>query len=92
MTHQYSVEQAQSQLDQIMAEVEQGNTVEILRAGQRVAVLLSSQNYEQLTAPNPSFWQAVEAFRRDFNIEEEGVEADFWEGLRDTSPGREVNL
>ena len=92
MTHQYSVEQAQTQLDKIMADVEQGNTVEILRAGQRVAVLVSSQAYDRLAASKPGFWNAIETFRQDFNIDEEGVDDDFWEGLRDSSPGREVSL
>ncbi len=92
MTHQYSVEQARNQLDQIMAEVEQGNSVEILRAGQRIAVLVSSKDYDLLTQAKPDFWDAIVAFRRDFKMDEEGVDDDFWEGLRDPSPGREVNL
>lgn len=92
MAYQYSIEQAQTQLATIMSEVEKGQTIEILRAGQRVAVLVPSQDYERLTASKPSFWEALEAFRRDFNIDEEGTDDDFWEDLRDRSPGREVNL
>jgi hypothetical protein len=45
-----------------------------------------------LTASTPSFWEALEAFRRDFNIDQEGGNEDFWEDVRDHSPGREVSL
>lgn len=92
MASQYSIEQAQTQLAEIMAEVEKGHTVEFLRGGQRFAVLVSSQDYERLIASKPSFWHAIETFRHDFNLDEEGVDDDFWETLRDPSPGREVNL
>ena len=92
MPSQYSIEQAQSQLSDIMAEVEQGNSVEILRAGERVAVLVSSQNYERLTAAKPDFWDALVAFRSSFNIEEDGLEPNEFDGLRDPSSGREVDL
>lgn len=92
MAHQYSIEQAQTQLAKIMSEVEQGQTIELVRSGQRIAVLLSSQDYERLTASKPSFWKALEAFRQDFNIDQEGVNDDFWEDVRDPSPGREVSL
>lgn len=40
----------------------------------------------------PSSWSAIETFRHDFNLDEEGVDDEFWEDLRDPSPGREVNL
>lgn len=92
MPSQYSIEQAQTQLSDIMAEVEQGTLVEILKSGRRVAVLVSSQDYERLTISKPDFWDALTAFRREFNIEAEGIEADVFEGLRDLSPGREVDL
>ena len=92
MAHQYSIEQAQTQLAKIMSEVEQGETIEFVRSGQRIAVLLPSQDYERLTASKPSFWEALEAFRRDFNIDQEGGNEDFWEDVRDHSPGREVSL
>ncbi|MGF1523333.1 MAG: type II toxin-antitoxin system Phd/YefM family antitoxin [Leptolyngbyaceae cyanobacterium] len=92
MSTQYTIEQAQTHLDEIMTEVEQGNSVEILKAVKRVAVLVSSQDYDLLTAVKPSFWAAIETFRRDFKVDEEGVADEFWEGLRDQSPGREVNF
>lgn len=92
MTRQYSIEQAQAQMTTILSEVEKGQTVEILRAGQRIAVVMPNQDYERLSTPRPSFWEALEVFRRDFNMDEEGVDDDFWEDVRDRSPGREVNL
>ncbi|MCL1464016.1 hypothetical protein [Argonema galeatum] len=38
------------------------------------------------------FWERLEEFRQENNVEELGIEADFFEGLRDKSPGREVIL
>lgn len=92
MSDQYSIEQAHTHLDEIMTKVEQGHLVEILKAGKRIAVLISSQDYDLLTASKNSFWAAVETFRHDFNLDEEGVDDEFWEGVRDRSPGREINL
>lgn len=92
MASQYSIEQAQTRLAEIMAEVEQGHPVELLRSGQRFAVLVSSQDYDRLTASKPSFWNAIETFRRDFNLDQEGVDDEFWQDFRDPSPGREVDL
>lgn len=92
MPNQYTVEEAQTRLREIMTEVEQGNSIEILNAGKRIAVLVSSQNYDRLTGSQNSFWEAITTFRRDFNVDEEGVDDEFWEDLRDQSPGREVDL
>jgi prevent-host-death family protein len=92
MAHQYSVDQAQAQFIQLLNEVEQGNPVELIQSGKRVAVVISGEEYDRLNSKKPDFWQAIEAFRRDFNIDEEGVDDAIWEGLRDPSPGREVNL
>jgi prevent-host-death family protein len=92
MTRQYSIEQVQAELAAILSEVEKGQTVEILRSGQRVAIVMPNQDYERLSTSRPSFWEALKAFRRDFNIDEEGVDDNFWEDVRDRSPGREVNL
>lgn len=62
------------------------------RRGTPVAVLLSIQEYERLSRKYSGFWSAVSEFRR--KVEDEGIEIsdrDF-DGLRDLSTGREVEV
>ena len=93
MTHQYSIDQAQSQFEAILSGVESGTPVELLRAGQPIAVVISSEEYARLTSGQPpNFWQALQIFRQDFNLEQAGFDVSTFENLRDTSPGREVIL
>ena len=92
MTHQYSIDQAKTNLDAMIQEVEQGTPVEIVRAGTRVAVLISGEDYDRLMAIKPDFWEALQSFRATLNLEEEGLDSDDLAGIRDSSPGREVNL
>lgn len=63
-----------------------------INAREPVAVLLSIQEYERLSRKYTGFWSALSEFLR--KIEDEGIEisdSDF-KGLRDLSPGREVEL
>lgn len=39
-----------------------------------------------------NFWEALQKFRQENNLEEEGIEPEVFEGVRDLSPGREVIL
>ena len=45
MSQQYSVEQVPEQLNKILREVEQGETVQIVQQGRQVAVILSTAEY-----------------------------------------------
>lgn len=93
MTHQYSIDQAQSHLDEIINTVESGPPVELVREGQRIAVLISSEEYDRLTSSQkPDFWQALNTFRQQFSIEALNFDTEVFEDLRDNSPGREVIL
>ncbi|MFB2894306.1 hypothetical protein ACE1CI_15455 [Aerosakkonemataceae cyanobacterium BLCC-F50] len=38
------------------------------------------------------FWERLEQFRQENNVEELGIDEDFFAELRDKSPGREVIL
>lgn len=92
MQKQFSISEAKNKLPTIIHYVEKGPYVELTRRGTPVAVLLSIQEYERLSRKYTGFWSAVSEFRR--KVEDEGVEIsdkDF-DGLRDLSTGREVEL
>jgi cellobiose PTS system EIIB component len=94
MSQQYSIEQISTNLDKIFQEVEQGESVQITRQGQQVAVILSVVEYERLLSEKPNnFWESLQQFRRE--MIEEGIEInpdEIWKDVRDRSPGREVTL
>ena len=92
MQKQFSISEAKNRLPTIVHYVEKGPSVELTRRGKPVAVLLSIQEYVQLSRKYSGFWRALSEFRR--KVEDEGIEIsdrDF-KGLRDQSSGREVEL
>ena len=92
MQKQFSIAEAKNRLPSIIHYVEKGPYVKLTRRGKPVAVLLSIQAYEHLSHKYTGFWNAVSQFRK--KIDDEGIEIsdrDF-KGLRDISPGREVEL
>ncbi|MDI9635360.1 type II toxin-antitoxin system Phd/YefM family antitoxin [Geitlerinema splendidum] len=88
---QYSIEQVQNNLREIVHAVEQGTPVEIVQSGKRVAVLLSPNQYDRLHSSTSGFWESLQAFRQQVNLAELNLD-EIFEGVRDVSPGREVNL
>jgi len=92
MQKQFSIAEAKNRLPTIVHYVEKGPYVELTRRGKPVAILLSIQEYERLSRKYTGFWNAISEFRR--NAENEGIEIsdrDF-NGLRDLSSGRKVDL
>lgn len=92
MTHQYSIDQAQIHLEQILNEVEQGDSVELTRSGKPVAVLISTEKYDQLRLGKTNLWEALQRFRQQLELENIDIEPEIFEGIRDESPGREIIL
>lgn len=92
MPRKYSVAEARTHLPAILDQVEAGADVEITRRGRRVAVLMSSVEYERLRAGHADFATAYAAFLADHSLADVGVSARFTRGLRDRSPGRKVEL
>lgn len=92
MEGQFTVAEAKNNLPAIIHAVENGPAVRITRHGRTVAVLLSIQDYQRLNRKKAGLWGALKEFRG--RIREEGVEisSEDFEGLRDSSPGREVEL
>jgi len=87
-----SVAEARDALAELVHDVETGHPVEITRRGKRVAVLISATAYDEMTRSRPSPWEAIHQVRE--RIEREGIDMgdDLFDGLRDGSPGRRVNL
>jgi len=92
MTKQIAIAEARANLPSILREVECGAAVELTRRGKPVAVLLSVHEYRRLTAPQGGFWEGLQEFRRNYDLEEMWREGDPFEGVRDRSPGRDVRL
>lgn len=92
MTKRYSIAEARANLPTIVNEVEAGADIELTRRGKPVAVVVSRTQYERLKAEGPGFAAAYRLFRERYSLEEIGTESDVFEGLRDSSPGRDVKL
>ncbi|MEO0984290.1 MAG: type II toxin-antitoxin system prevent-host-death family antitoxin [Cyanobacteria bacterium J06639_14] len=92
---QYSIAQACDRFTQLVHEAEQGNVVEVTRQGQRVAVLLSAEEYDRLALPKQTFYEGVLAWRKKFGLDtrDEDEEDRRFEAIMDTvrdkSLGRE---
>ena len=88
---QYSIADARDHLTQLVHSVEQGKPIEITRRGKRVAILLSAEDFDRLSAHQGSFGSSLAEFRQrwgiamlDFNPDE------VFQDVRDTALGREV--
>ena len=91
MDKQYPIGRARDHLPEIVHEVERGSAVELTRRGKPVAVILSVQDYQRLSSGRPDFWEAFEAFRQSVDLRDLDVQPDTFDGVRDTSPGREFS-
>lgn len=91
MPKSYSIAKARDQLAELVHRAERGTTVELTRHGKPVAVILSKNAYEALTQQRPSLWAALERFRREADLEALAG-PDPFEGLRDRTLGREVDM
>jgi hypothetical protein len=54
-------------------------------------IIAKIEKERQIEQPQ-NFWEAIQKFRQENNLEEAGIEAEVFEGLRDSSPGRKVIL
>jgi prevent-host-death family protein len=88
----YSVADARAKLSEIVDDVEAGKEVELTRRGKKVAVVLSAARFARLTGDRVAFATAYENFRREHDLEQDGVDPDWATELRDAAPGRRVKL
>lgn len=93
MSQQYSIEEIPVNFNQIIQEVEQGEQIEIIQQGKQIAVIISTAEYERLLNKTTNFWESVERFRQEYNVEEAEINPDeVFALVRDKSFGREVNF
>jgi cellobiose PTS system EIIB component len=92
MLKKYSIAEARHDLAAIVKELEQQPVIQITRRGQPVAVLVSTREFERLSAPRTGFWEAFETFREDVDLAKNGLDASFFENLRQKDIGRQVDL
>ena len=89
---QYTIAEAKNKLPSIVHSVEEGDMVTLTRHGRPVAILLSILHYDQLRREREGFSASLRSFQNLWEKEHiEISDADF-EGLRDDSQGRSVEL
>ena len=92
MGKQYSISDARSHLSTLIREVELGTAVELTRRGKPVAVVVSLQEYKRLASARRDLWDVIEEFRRSTDLSELELGPEYFDALRDRSPGRPVIL
>lgn len=92
MPKSFSIAEARHALAALVHELETKHAIELTRRGKPVAVLMSLREYNRLRAAKQDFWEAYLAFRKRHNLEKLNIEPEIWEGVRDKSPGREVEF
>ena len=92
MTKRYSIAEARHNLSAVVHELEWRARIELTRRGRPVAVMVSMREFERVSAPRGRFWDTYEAFRQTANLPELGIDPIGVDGVRDRSPGREVQL
>jgi antitoxin Phd len=92
MGRQYSIAEARDRFPAIVHDVERGTPIELTRRGKPVAVLMSVEEYRRLSPTKPSFQEAYQRLRDRPEFRDVDVEPEVFEGIRDPSPGRPVDL
>ena len=68
MLKQHSIAQARDRFTSLVRSVERESAVELTCRGKPVAVILSIQEYERLSARQAGFWEAYSAFRERVDL------------------------
>lgn len=89
---EYSIAHAKDHLPEAVRAAETGEPVTLTRRGRPVAVILSETEYRRLAGPRGDFWTALQEFRATVDSARHGIEPEYWESLRDRSPGGDVDL
>ncbi len=88
----YTVAEARSSLASLLHAVEHGKPVEITRRGKPVAVVLSANDYQRLTGANVDAWEAYQRWRASVDPDDLELPTNYFDKIRDRSPGRPVQL
>lgn len=88
---QYSLEEILINSNKIIQEVTEGEAIQITQDGKEVAVIISQAEYEKLSNKKQGFWESIERFRQEYNVEAADINpSEIFGGVRDKSPGKEV--
>lgn len=90
MIKEYSIAEARNQFTTIVRDLETTPSIQLTRRGRPVAMLLAIEEYERLAAGRTGFWDNYQVFRNAVDLAELDIDPTIFDGLRDTSPGREV--
>jgi prevent-host-death family protein len=63
MEKSYTIADGKNSFSAMVREAEKRGVVEVTRRGQRVAVLMSGEEYERLQGRKENFWEAIERIR-----------------------------
>lgn len=88
----YSVAEARAHLPDILDAVEGGKDIQLTRRGKAVAIVLSPERYESLRKNRTDFRDAYRTFVSKHSLREIGLDAEFFESVRDRKSGRPVRL
>ena len=86
MSRRVSIAEAKNNLPALVHEAER-RPIDITRRGERVAVLMSADEFDRLTKTKGSLWRAIEQFRDTHDLEALDL-ADPFKATRDRSIGR----
>ena len=93
MSKKHSIADARSNLPQLIRDAEAGETVELTRRGEGVAVMIGWKQYERLASPKRSFSEAWDDFSREFSPAKLKIDPDeVFGAVRDKDPGRDSGL
>ena len=92
MSRRYSIAEARARLSDLVDQAEAGQSVELTRRGQPIAVLLSVAEVERLRAERARFADAYRDFLAEHPLDQVGIEGDVFARARDGTPGRDVSL
>ncbi len=92
MSKSYSVADARAHLPDILDDVEAGKEVQLTRRGRPVAVVLSPEKLDTLRGNRSNFADAYRAFSERHSPDEVALDPDFFDSLRERTPGRKVRL
>ena len=81
-----------NQIAMIRHVIEEGDAIELTQEGEAVAVLISLHTFHNLVREQPTFWDALQAFRREYSQELLEMDGSEFDGVRDRFSGREVFL
>ena len=65
---------------------------ELTKVSAELAEIIAKFEKERHIDKPDNFWEAIQKFRQENNLEAAGIEPEVFEGVRDSSPGREVIL